>query len=1532
MDDLYHHLKPKPPQSVGLPCDNLNETINTVKQKLRERKVSETNVDHMGSPVSDFPDDGVTVKASERRRIEHTKLPYKPASTKKMDKKETNACRVARLPSTQHSPTSTYQKKTELMRRKILKQLFRMDNPTMRKIVNQPMSSSKYDFALNSLIKETRSSVSNQLRSLAEKSLSFHATNADSLQGKQIVQDTFMGHLGTMLDIDASVELSNMEPQVIAELSKVLQEDLMGNLNEEMSTSLANAVQDSVSEDAYSSTSDFPNYLNDDQSVQNNTFGYNTSGKAYFHANSSNLPLENTSFSNDRNTNKRYLKTTDTHCTDDTYNADYQFQQCLSEHKTERVDCFSQSENNFGSNSYSELSSESPQEGITNDAYEDANFQRSYSGSNMKTYSRRKNDSNSPSQYFPCDNPEVGENRYSRPRSAYNSQHVKVEDRTCNDGRPSSLADNWTSVDYQHGHGPSQETTRDESFANGSHFPPHSKSPLNAALNNNCDSSSYESVVKTDTSSNVGPQIPDLCPKPVTITTVSAATSNLGSNLRKRKISDSHSTLNSNKKPDISECGISVRKDIFPEDPKLEPLNMENNSCDITISSSENMSEPLLSKPSPESCEKLPSSLPTPEKLVKSSDEKKSEFYPETSPKPPPEKLNKTSSESKSSIQKLSKSSCEKVPKTCGDKLSRSSPDKLSKSPPENLTKSSKEKLSTLSPEQSQNPPPIKLSKSSKEKLPEQSTKSFPELISTSSQTRCVILKSQSSQYIPAILRSSDASSQVYESLICSKSKGVQCTKPSARDRSCQTLKVGGLSPAFHTDINKTDHLCHRETQTDEILAVVKTETISVSSDKEIVKISKIKPLEKFRTLEHNCKPEEVLEKMRQIDNDIQQLMEEKLKLYNMLDVSSAGMDTNSVVPSSSSSSSGKGKHLEKLRFQKYDRELQKRNHNHGKFVDKPILKCSPIHNASRTLKPRSSKDKASTSDASSNHQKRNASQSEHHKTKEPHSKHKNSSNEIKSSSDDHKNISNEHKNNSHEHKNKNVSNNALKSKSKPIPPRSDRSKHSIKKNISDKPEVEYSNCSANNIIPGKDINNCKNDLVKGQVDLCNNVAPEAGNGPGSLEVNSDTKYVDSAGCPLPLDCNFVVFEEIVIKSEDDRVNDPSSSADSRTISKSKKKPDIHKKNRTLRSGNSSSKLDKSDCDKVAVKTSITKLPPALPIIKIRRKRTSSTSSQSQNKASPLFNLISQLNDTDEECDFEISPQKESKPSTQTSNKSESTEPTGTNLGVLEKVPSAECTLDTEENPKYDLVDCRVYLERLDSNTIVTPVHESKVITNSDNVCAPLKDFEENYDPTIMNDETLFVTKGYGNDDDCISLEQLDAVQFDDFCDPDGPSIIGNIQVNDSFSIIDQWDSKLFEDVSLLEDREIFSDKNLMDGFSTNTEPDNSSQEKSNSAQNEGNAFQPINCTSHTDSIIALKVRQEITLTMLLCMLFNFLSQNKLCLSVQALISCLYSFLVCWRQLPGCVARWQCLLLLWTNRNSAENHSRVPSCRHMSDH
>lgn len=131
----------------------------------------------------------------------------------------------------EHTPKKKIQKQTNVksncdqIKNKIVHQLFMMDKDKIHKLMDNPNSSTKFEYAISSLVTESQNSFNRHLRSVAEKSLCGSSTDFINNENNTIYEDTFMKEMQGLLDPQDTVLLEDIKPMVLAELNKVLQLD-----------------------------------------------------------------------------------------------------------------------------------------------------------------------------------------------------------------------------------------------------------------------------------------------------------------------------------------------------------------------------------------------------------------------------------------------------------------------------------------------------------------------------------------------------------------------------------------------------------------------------------------------------------------------------------------------------------------------------------------------------------------------------------------------------------------------------------------------------------------------------------------------------------------------------------------------------------------------------------------------------------------------------------------------------------------------------------------------------------------------------------------------------------------------------------------------------------------------------------------------------------------------------------------------------------------------------------------------------------
>ncbi|CAG4931289.1 unnamed protein product [Parnassius apollo] len=182
---------------------SVDDTVNIVRKRLLDRNESHhvsdnarmekfSNNLHRENSVTNYHDNSQQEQPT-KRRIQRQK-----------QKNKTNCDKI---------------------KNKIFHQLFKMDKEKIHKLMDNPNSSSKFEYAISSLITESQNSFNRHLRSVAEKSLCSSSTDFMQNDNNTIYEDTFLKQMQCLLDPQDTVLLEDIKPIVMAELSKVLQLD-----------------------------------------------------------------------------------------------------------------------------------------------------------------------------------------------------------------------------------------------------------------------------------------------------------------------------------------------------------------------------------------------------------------------------------------------------------------------------------------------------------------------------------------------------------------------------------------------------------------------------------------------------------------------------------------------------------------------------------------------------------------------------------------------------------------------------------------------------------------------------------------------------------------------------------------------------------------------------------------------------------------------------------------------------------------------------------------------------------------------------------------------------------------------------------------------------------------------------------------------------------------------------------------------------------------------------------------------------------
>ncbi|XP_072930117.1 uncharacterized protein [Epargyreus clarus] len=187
---------------------SVDDTVNIIRKRLLNRNdpQSEASDTH-------FADNPVENQTEEKSKESNQNFIQEQPTKKKAHKQKP--------PDKLRSDTSFTKIKS-----KIVNQLFKMDKEKIHKLMDNPNSSSKFEYAISSLITESQYSFNRHLRSVAEKSL-HTSSSIDFIQddNNTIYEDTFMKQMQLILDPQDTVLLEDIKPLVMAELSKALQLD-----------------------------------------------------------------------------------------------------------------------------------------------------------------------------------------------------------------------------------------------------------------------------------------------------------------------------------------------------------------------------------------------------------------------------------------------------------------------------------------------------------------------------------------------------------------------------------------------------------------------------------------------------------------------------------------------------------------------------------------------------------------------------------------------------------------------------------------------------------------------------------------------------------------------------------------------------------------------------------------------------------------------------------------------------------------------------------------------------------------------------------------------------------------------------------------------------------------------------------------------------------------------------------------------------------------------------------------------------------
>lgn len=176
---------------------SIDDTVDIVRKRLLNRN-------EPPSPSCDDPNE------NQMTTINTSSIPYENPQQEQPVKR-----RVQRQRQIEKS-------NCDKMKNNIVKQLFKMDKDKIHKLMDNPNSSTKFEYAINSFITESQNSLNRHMRSLAEKSLSSSSHDFIHNDNNTIYEDTFMKQMQCILDPQDTVLLEDIKPLVLAELSKIL--------------------------------------------------------------------------------------------------------------------------------------------------------------------------------------------------------------------------------------------------------------------------------------------------------------------------------------------------------------------------------------------------------------------------------------------------------------------------------------------------------------------------------------------------------------------------------------------------------------------------------------------------------------------------------------------------------------------------------------------------------------------------------------------------------------------------------------------------------------------------------------------------------------------------------------------------------------------------------------------------------------------------------------------------------------------------------------------------------------------------------------------------------------------------------------------------------------------------------------------------------------------------------------------------------------------------------------------------------------
>lgn len=181
---------------------SVDDTVNIVKEKLMNRCSSATK-----DPVS------------YSRKLGEDEISDKPTFQYNEITNQNSEAKIRQ--KIQRRPNINI-KACENLKNKIVHELFQMDRSGIQKLMDNPNMSSKFEYAINSLITESQMSFKRHTRAAAEQS--FYSSDKYS-DNDTIYKETFIKHMQPVLNANTmdTLDLSKVTPVVMATLKKYLQ-------------------------------------------------------------------------------------------------------------------------------------------------------------------------------------------------------------------------------------------------------------------------------------------------------------------------------------------------------------------------------------------------------------------------------------------------------------------------------------------------------------------------------------------------------------------------------------------------------------------------------------------------------------------------------------------------------------------------------------------------------------------------------------------------------------------------------------------------------------------------------------------------------------------------------------------------------------------------------------------------------------------------------------------------------------------------------------------------------------------------------------------------------------------------------------------------------------------------------------------------------------------------------------------------------------------------------------------------------------